>query len=267
VAGGVVAIAAATAAWIYHPWSRDEPQGKGLIAGADPAASASSGAAAASASVSVGQTASSPASSAVSAVVIASAPATPASTAQVPPKPDHVPGLACSAAAADWACVLDGLARLSSAPSGVALRVTPASAKLGDAITLNVTPASDGVVQILTVDDSPDAKLAAVFPNQLDSNNRVQAGKALQLPRRPRWDIVARPPVGRSWMIAVHSSEPIKLPGALRNGVALKDAVRAFAEGQPLRLLGVAECTAGNPAGSPGCPKSLSIQPADFIIR
>lgn len=271
-AGGVIVLAAAAAAWIYHPWSRDngqgQGQGQGQIGGVDPAASAAE-AASASRAASVAQAAS--AASAVAdaasvAGVKASSPDIPASSAQGNP-PDRVPGLACSAAAADWACVLEGLAKLSSAPGGVALRVSPASAKLGDAITLDINPSSDGVLQILSVDDSPTAKLAVAFPNAEDSNNRVKGGKALQLPRRPVWDIVARPPKGRSWMIAVVSSEPIKLPANLRTGLSLKDAVRAFAEGQPHRLLGVPECTAGNPAGSPGCPKTLSIQPADFIIR
>lgn len=187
----------------------------------------------------------------------------PPDIASKPVVPDTVPGLACSAAQADWACVLDGLARLSTQANGVVLRVTPAQAKLGDAITLDVVPAADGVLQMLAVDDTPDGQLVLIFPNGRDSNNRVKAGQALKLPRRSQWDIEARPPKGRSWMIAVLSAEPLKAPAALKQGLKLKDAVQAFAERQPLRLLGVSDCT----GGSAGCPKTLSIQPADFIIR
>ncbi|WP_395698972.1 protein kinase domain-containing protein [Aquabacterium sp.] len=205
-------------------------------------------------------------SGAASQVAQAASPAAasaPPEEASKPVTADTVPGLACTAAQADWACVLDGLARLSTRGQGVVLRVSPAEARLGNAITLEVVPAADGVLQMLAVDDTPDGRLVSIFPNSHDSSNRVKAGQALKLPRRPQWDIVAQPPKGRSWMIAVLSPEPLKLPPSLKQGLALKDAVRAFAEGQPLRLLGVSDCT----SGGAGCPKTLSIQPADFIIR
>jgi len=173
-----------------------------------------------------------------------------------------VPGLACTATAADWACVLDGLARLSATPQGLALRVTPAEAKLGDRLKFDVMPAHDGQLQLLAVDDTPDGKLTLVFPNALDGRNSVKAGQALALPR-PSWHIEARPPTGRSWMVAVLSDVPLKPPPALREGLTLQQAVQAFADGRAPGLLGVGDCT----AGGPGCPKTLSIQPADFIIR
>src|SRR6185369_14913940 len=76
--------------------------------------------------------------------VVAAAPAASALQIAVAPPPPppapapsetettRVPGLACTAAAADWACVLDGLARLSTAPQGVKLRIEPARLKVGD---------------------------------------------------------------------------------------------------------------------------------------
>jgi len=192
----------------------------------------------------------------------------PVTTQPVPPA--NVPGLACTEATADWACVLDGLARLSTTPPAITLRVTPAEARIGQAITLELSARSDGVLQLLTVDDSPNARLQLLFPNHLDRNNRMRADTPLTLPRRPRWDLQAQPPRGRYWAIAVLSDQPLAPPKVLRDGLRLKDAVQAFAGGTPLTLLGVSDCTAASGAAAAtgaGCPKTLSIQPADFIIR
>ncbi|HSW07601.1 serine/threonine-protein kinase [Aquabacterium sp.] len=262
-AGGLAGAALAAAIIALVPWGPPDEPGGGGLTGTDPAASAAQAASAAPPPASVA-TAAIASTVAASAGPISASASVPTGTAN----PAHVPGLACPAADADWPCVLDGLARLSTAPGGVALRVRPATVKLGERITVDVTSRNDGVLQILAVDEAPGAGLILAFPNALDGNNRVRAGRPLQLPRpASTWHIEARPPLGRSWMIAVVTSEPIKLPATLSQGLTLQDAVRAFAEGRPGRLLGVPDCTAGGPPTGTACPKTLSIQPADFIIR
>jgi len=198
------------------------------------------------------------AASQAAAAVDGAASAIAAVTPQTP-----VPGLKCSAEQADWPCVLDGLARLSTNGSAVQLKVLPERARIGDSFSLDVTPSSDGRLTILGVNDRPDGKLVLVFPNAADSSDRLHAGHALKLPRRPHWDLVAQAPTGRSYMVAVVTPASLKAPPALVEGLSLQDAVAAFAAKRPLSLLGVADCTPGGAE----CPKSLAIRSADFIIE
>jgi serine/threonine protein kinase len=174
-----------------------------------------------------------------------------------------VPGLKCSAEQADWPCVLDGLARLSTSGSTLQVKVLPERARIGDSFSVDVTPGSDGRLTVLGVNDRADGKLVLVFPNAADNSDRLHAGHALKLPRRPHWDLVAQAPTGRSYMVAVVTPAGLKTPPALSEGLSLKQAVAAFAAKRPLSLLGVAECT----PGAAECPKSLAIRSADFIIE
>lgn len=176
--------------------------------------------------------------------------------------PALVPGLKCTAEQADWPCVLEGLARLSSAAADVQLKVTPARLKVGRSFTLDVTPSADGRLQILGVNDRSDGRLTLVFPNAHDADDRLHAGRAMRLPRRQYWNLVAQPPTGRSYMVAVVTPVALKAPRPLRDGLSLKEAVAAFESGRPMSLLGVADCTPGGAE----CPKSLAIRSADFII-
>jgi hypothetical protein len=188
-----------------------------------------------------------------------------AASAVVPVATTHtpVPGLKCSAEQADWPCVLDGLARLSTSGSTLQVKVLPERARIGDSFSVDVTPGSDGRLTVLGVNDRADGKLVLVFPNAADSSDRLHAGHALKLPRRPHWDLVAQAPTGRSYMVAVVTPAGLKAPPALVDGLSLQDAVAAFAAKRPLSLLGVADCTPGGTE----CPKSLAIRSADFIIE
>lgn len=186
-----------------------------------------------------------------------------AASAVVPVTHTPVPGLKCSAEQADWPCVLDGLARLSTTGNAVQLKVLPERARIGDSFSLDITPSSDGRLTVLGVNDRADGKLVLVFPNAADSSDRLHAGHALKLPRRPHWDLVAQAPTGRSYMVAVVTPAGLKTPPALAEGLTLQDAVAAFAAKRPLSLLGVADCT----PGAAECPKSLAIRSADFIIE
>jgi len=159
--------------------------------------------------------------------------------------------------------VLDGLARLSTSGHAVQVKVLPERARIGDSFSLDITPSSDGRLTVLGVNDRADGKLVLVFPNAADSSDRLHAGHALKLPRRPHWDLVAQAPTGRSYMVAVVTPAGLKTPPALAEGLTLQDAVAAFAAKRPLSLLGVADCT----PGAAECPKSLAIRSADFIIE
>jgi serine/threonine protein kinase len=174
-----------------------------------------------------------------------------------------VPGLKCSAEQADWPCVLDGLARLTTSGSAVQVKVMPERTRIGDSFSLDITPSSDGRLTVLGVNDRADGKLVLVFPNAADSSDRLHAGHALKLPRRPHWDLVAQAPLGRSYMVAVVTPAGLKMSPALTEGLSLQDAVAAFAAKRPLSLLGVADCTPGGAE----CPKSLAIRSANFIIE
>jgi serine/threonine protein kinase len=186
-----------------------------------------------------------------------------ASTIVVATTHTPVPGLKCSAEQADWPCVLDGLARLSTSGHAVQLKVLPERTRIGDSFSLDITPSSDGRLTVLGVNDRADGKLVLVFPNAADSSDRLHAGHALKLPRRPHWDLVAQAPTGRSYMVAVVTPAGLKMPPSLAEGLTLQDAVAAFAAKRPLSLLGVADCT----PGVAECPKSLAIRSADFIIE
>ena len=188
-----------------------------------------------------------------------------ASAAVVPVATTHtpVPGLKCSAEQADWPCVLDGLARLSTSGSTLQVKVLPERVRIGDSFSVDVIPGSDGRLVVLGVNDRADGKLVLVFPNAADTSDRLHAGHALKLPRREHWDIVAQAPTGRSYMVAVATPAGLKTPPALAKGLSLQDAVAAFAAKRPLSLLGVADCTPGGAE----CPKSLAIRSADFIIE
>jgi hypothetical protein len=177
---------------------------------------------------------------------IASAPAAPPRTL-----------LACDPASATWACVVDGLARLSGSPDGVSLRITPDHLRVGQPIVLDVVPSGNGTLHLLTVDDTAKAKLSILYP-AAGASARVAGGRALKLP-----DMVAQPPLGRTWVIAVYSQVPIKPDATLARGIGLPELVRAFAEGRAARLLGVSDCTDDGAQ----CPKTLSIRAAEFIIE
>jgi serine/threonine protein kinase len=174
-----------------------------------------------------------------------------------------VPGLKCSAEQADWPCVLDGLARLTTTGNAVKVKVMPERTRIGDSFSLDIIPSNDGRLTVLGVNDRADGKLVLVFPNAADNSDRLHAGHALKLPRRPHWDLVAQAPTGRTYMVAVVTPAGLKTSPALAEGLSLQDAVAAFAAKRPLSLLGVADCTPGGAE----CTKSLAIHSANFIIE
>jgi serine/threonine protein kinase len=251
IAGGVAALVLAVVAW---QWLK--PGDEGTSAGA--ASGAGNGGTTMATGTGTGAQARQTAASQAAAGAEGAASAIPVATTHTP-----VPGLKCSAEQADWPCVLDGLSRLTTSGSTVQVKVLPERARIGDSFSLDITPSSDGRLTVLGVNDRADGKLVLVFPNAADSSDRLHAGHALKLPRRPHWDLVAQAPTGRSYMVAVVTPAGLKTPPALAAGLSLQDAVAAFAANRPLSLLGVADCTPGGAE----CPKSLAIRSADFIIE
>ena len=255
IAGGVAALVLAVVAW---QWLKPGDEGTGSTAGAGAASGAGNGSTTVATVGSTGAQAQQTAASQAAAGAEGAASALPVATTHTP-----VPGLKCSAEQADWPCVLDGLSRLTTSGSTVQVKVLPERARIGDSFSLDITPSSDGRLTVLGVNDRADGKLVLVFPNAADSSDRLHAGHALKLPRRPHWDLVAQAPTGRSYMVAVVTPAGLKTPPALAAGLSLQDAVAAFAAKRPLSLLGVADCTPGGVE----CPKSLAIRSADFIIE
>ena len=153
-----------------------------------------------------------------------------------------------------------GLMQLSAAPDGVSLRVVPAQLNLGQKFTLDLNARQGGVLRILTVDDQPDAKLSLIFPNPHDQRDAVAPGTAVKVPRTSQWSLVAQPPRGRAWMIAIVA--PSAPSAGSFKPLSLQQAVQAFSDGQPQRLLGLPDC----PAAS-ACRSEVAVQAAEFTIR
>lgn len=177
-----------------------------------------------------------------------------------------VPGLACGAEFADWECVVRGLARLGGRPDGVVLRITPDRQKLGGKMSLTLESPTDGRIRIFSVNDAPDARLEAFFPNAHDGDDRIRAGAPLRLPRLDRWDIVAQPPLGRGWMIAVMVPDQpggdVATASNVRS-ISLREIVQAFRDGSPRSVLGLRDCasTAGD------CADGVAVHAAAFSIE
>jgi serine/threonine protein kinase len=187
-------------------------------------------------------------------------------TAEVLPQAKHLPGLGCTADSADWACVVHGLSQLGDRADGISLRITPERQKLGQRVALTLESPRDGHVRIFSVNDAPDARLEAFFPNAHDDDDRIRAGVPLNLPRLDRWDIVAQPPIGRGWMIAVRVSDRASADAVgaqVSQSLALQDVVAAFREGAPRRVLGLRECS----SAAVGCGGDVSIDVATFAIE
>jgi hypothetical protein len=82
--------------------------------------------------------------------------------------------------------------------------------KIGkDILDLTVKSSHDGYVYIVLL--GSDAKsFYILYPNGLDMDNRIKAGKALQLPK-PDWQIKAAGPVGTNNILVMVSDTPRKL--------------------------------------------------------
>ncbi len=92
----------------------------------------------------------------------------------------------------------------------VDVKLARSSLKIGkDALDLKIKSNHDGYLYMVLL--GSDAKsFYVLFPNGLDSENRVQAGKTMTFPR-PDWSIMANGPEGRDQLLVMVSDSPRKL--------------------------------------------------------
>ena len=92
----------------------------------------------------------------------------------------------------------------------VDVKVAKSSIRIGkDLLELSIKSSHDGYVYLILL--GSDAKsFYVLYPNGLDKENRIQAGKPIQLPR-PDWQIKAAGPVGVDNILVMVSDTPRKL--------------------------------------------------------
>ena len=130
--------------------------------------------------------------------------ATPAPPAPVkPPKPE--PALASLA-------TLKDIEQQRNPKRVVNVTLSKAALKIGkDELDFKVSSNHDGYVYLVML--GSDAKsFYILFPNGLDGDNRISAGKPLRLPK-PDWAVKAAGPAGTDQLLVMVSDSPRKLDG------------------------------------------------------
>lgn len=111
---------------------------------------------------------------------------------------DQAPG---SSSPVNSASLLETIQHGADAKQTVKLLAAKNSFKIGaDFLEMSVNSSRAGYLTLFSVGSS--GKIYKLFPNKLDSNNRISAGETLQLPR-PEWRLRSLGPVGRSRFLAV----------------------------------------------------------------
>jgi hypothetical protein len=120
-----------------------------------------------------------------------------------PPKPE--PALASRA-------TLKDIEQQRNPKRVVSVTLSKSSLKIGkDEIDFKVTSNHDGYVYLVML--GSDAKsFYILFPNGLDGDNYIRAGKALRLPK-PDWAVKAAGPAGTDQLLVMVSDAPRKLDG------------------------------------------------------
>ena len=182
----------------------------------------------------------------------------------VTPTPAKValPGLDCAEADASWRCVVAGLARVAPATGSLDFSISPSVARPGESLQVQVSAATGGYLYLYSIDDHAGARAELLFPNARDRNNQMLPGVTAQLPR-PHWQLELQPPVGRVWIVAVITREPLSLQAGSAERPLLPAAVQAFVQRTPMSTLGWPACR----AGSAGCPEALAVSTTEMTIR
>jgi hypothetical protein len=129
---------------------------------------------------------------------------TPSPTALTkPPKPE--PALASLA-------TLKDIEQQRNPKRVVKVSLSKVALKIGkDELDFKVTSNHDGYVYLVML--GSDAKsFYILFPNGLDGNNRISAGKPMRLPK-PDWQVKAAGPAGTDQLLVMVSDSPRKLDG------------------------------------------------------
>lgn len=117
-----------------------------------------------------------------------------------PPAPPPEPGLASLAALRDIEQQRNPRRRVEVKLSTPAMRIGR------DQLQLSVTSSHAGHVYLLML-GSDRKSFYLLFPNGLDGDNRIQAGRTLTLPR-PDWALMARGPEGENHLLVMVTDTP-----------------------------------------------------------
>ena len=135
--------------------------------------------------------------------------------------------IALLAALAAFLCIphkggdaLDAVVSAAKPEWGVSLRIKDGKVPIGSTgFTLEVATARAGFLTVLQ--RGTDGALDVVFPNNVDQQNRMEAG-VLQLPR-PGWQLRAKGPVGTGRLVAVVTPNQVS-PDELRHRLSANQA-------------------------------------------
>lgn len=106
---------------------------------------------------------------------------------------------------------LAALEHSASAYWAVELNIKPDTVAVGDLdMAVSIRSARSGYLTILQ--RGTDGKEDIVFPNALDQDNRIEAGKPLKLPRG-HWKLRATPPAGEGRLLALVTERPLDPQG------------------------------------------------------
>lgn len=131
----------------------------------------------------------------------AAASVTPASPAPAPPF------VAAEDRVAPPGEILAEIHRQRNGRRSVEVQLKSPTMRIGsDALDLSVTSLNSGYVYVALA-GSDGKSLYLLYPNGLDTDNRIRAGKTLQLPRG-KWDVVAGGPAGQDTLLVMVTDAP-----------------------------------------------------------
>ena len=116
---------------------------------------------------------------------------------------------------------------------GLKLKANAQTLREGEALTLSVELPRAGYLNVISID--ADGTPTVLFPNKLQSDNKVEAGRFTLPGGRMNFELRAAAPFGPSLVSAVLTSEPLNL---YANGAGPRDAAGALL-GQFAQLSGV----------------------------
>ena len=93
----------------------------------------------------------------------------------------------------------------------VTLRSDKNPVRIGDYLNLELNSDRPGYVTLMVVGSS--GKIYQIFPNQLDGEARIDAGRAIAIPRLDKWKMPATPPAGDNQFLVLISDTPDRFKG------------------------------------------------------
>jgi hypothetical protein len=106
----------------------------------------------------------------------------------------------------DTVSLVQALVDGRDATRSVILKANKNPVKIGDYLNLELVSDRPGYLTLLVVGSSGD--IYQIFPNDLDSDTRVEANRPTPVPRPEKWRMPATPPAGDNFFVALVSDVP-----------------------------------------------------------